>query len=185
VVTGYMIALAVVVPVPGFLAEKIGTKRLYMLSMVLFVVGSLLCSLAWDLPSLIVFRIVQGLGGGMLYPLGMAIVYSMLTPLERPRYMAVLGLPTLVAPLSEWAEWKGYLVEWCELARDVHLQHPDAVSRLEVSRGPRRRHHRRAPRRFRASYFHIVFPAPARLYLRRGWTSPTALVFLVVGAATA
>src|SRR5688572_29257573 len=64
VITGYMIALAVVIPVSGFLAEKIGMKRLYLLTMALFIVGSILCSLAWDLNSLIAFRVLQGLGGG-------------------------------------------------------------------------------------------------------------------------
>src|SRR5207237_8277152 len=63
VITGYMIALAVVIPISGFLAEKIGMKRLYLLTLALFVVGSALCTLAWDLPSLIAFRVLQGFGG--------------------------------------------------------------------------------------------------------------------------
>src|SRR6185437_13403263 len=65
----------------------------------LFTLGSLLCGLAWNMPSLILFRVMQGLGGGMLQPLGMAIVFSQITPLERPRFMALLGLPQVLAPL--------------------------------------------------------------------------------------
>lgn len=111
VLTSYMIALAVVVPVSGFLAEKIGMKRLYMITMALFVVGSVLCGFAWDLPSLILFRVLQGLGGGMLQPLGMAIVFTLVTPRERPQFMALLGLPMLVAPLLG-PTVGGYLVEY-------------------------------------------------------------------------
>ncbi|MCX6023792.1 MAG: MDR family MFS transporter [Chloroflexi bacterium] len=113
VVTGYTLALSVVIPVSGFLAERVGMKRLYMLTMGLFIIGSVLCGLAWDLPSLIAFRILQGLGGGMLQPLGMAIVYSVVTPLERPRFMAMLGLPMLVGPLLG-PTFGGYLVEYVD-----------------------------------------------------------------------
>ncbi|MBI2885905.1 MAG: DHA2 family efflux MFS transporter permease subunit [Chloroflexi bacterium] len=111
ILTAYMIALSVVIPVSGFMAEKVGMKRLYIVTMALFLAGSFLCSLAWDLPSLVLFRILQGLGGGMVQPLGMAIVYSIMTPLERPRFMAVLGLPMLVAPLLG-PTLGGYLVEF-------------------------------------------------------------------------
>src|SRR4051812_30331499 len=63
VITGYTLALSIVIPISGFLADKIGIKRLYMVTMVLFVLGSLACATAWDLHSLIGFRVLQGLGG--------------------------------------------------------------------------------------------------------------------------
>ncbi len=110
VITGYMIALAMVIPISGFLAEKIGIKRLYLITMVMFIVGSGLCSLAWDLNSLIVFRVFQGFGGGMLHPLGLAIVYMIVSPLERARFMAIFGLPALIAPLLGPVAG-GYLVD--------------------------------------------------------------------------
>jgi EmrB/QacA subfamily drug resistance transporter len=184
-----MIALAVVVPISGFLAEKIGTKRLYMLSLVLFVVGSVLCSLAWDLSSLIVFRIVQGLGGGMLYPLGLAIVYSMLTPLERPRYMAVLGLPTLVAPLLGPVAG-GYLVEYVSWHAMFTVNIPIGLAGLvlaAVALGETTVH--RAARLDVPGFVlsTVAFPALVLGFTygaRDGWTSPAALVFLAVGAGT-
>jgi EmrB/QacA subfamily drug resistance transporter len=88
-------------------------KRLYLVTMLLFVLSSALCGLAWDLPSLILFRVLQGLGGGMLQPLGMAIVFSIVTPRERPRFMALLGLPMLVAPLLG-PTLGGFLVEYVD-----------------------------------------------------------------------
>src|SRR5262247_2232424 len=69
-VTGYTLALATVIPITGWAADRFGTKRLYMTSIALFVGGSALCSMAWDIGPLIAFRVLQGLGGGMLMPLG-------------------------------------------------------------------------------------------------------------------
>jgi MFS family permease len=69
VVASYVMALAVVIPLSGFLGERIGMKRLYMFTLGGFIVGSALCGLAWNVQSLIAFRILQGLCGGMLQPL--------------------------------------------------------------------------------------------------------------------
>ena len=88
-------------------------KRLYLITMALFVLSSALCGLAWDFPSLVVARILQGLGGGMLQPLGMAIVFSIVTPRERPQFMGLLGLPMLVAPLMG-PTLGGFLVEYVD-----------------------------------------------------------------------
>jgi EmrB/QacA subfamily drug resistance transporter len=188
VVTGYMIALAVVIPISGFLAEKIGTKRLYMITLALFVVGSALCSLAWDLPSLIVFRILQGLGGGMLQPLGLAIVYSLLTPLERPRFMAVLGLPTLVAPLLGPVAG-GYLVEYVNWHAMFTFNIPIGLAGLVFAAVALRESpvRRRAPLDVPGFVLStLAFPALLLGFTygaRDGWTAPTAVLFLAVGAA--
>jgi DHA2 family multidrug resistance protein len=111
VITSYLMALAVVIPLSGFLAERVGMKRLYMITLGCFTAGSLLCGFAWDVPSLTGFRILQGLGGGMLQPLGMAIVFTMITPLERPYFMALLGIPVLIAPIVG-PSLGGYLVQY-------------------------------------------------------------------------
>src|ERR1700726_2085650 len=66
VVTSYMLALAIIMPATGFLSDSFGTKRLFLITMALFTLGSLLCGLAWNNPSLVVFRVMQGLGGGMM-----------------------------------------------------------------------------------------------------------------------
>jgi EmrB/QacA subfamily drug resistance transporter len=76
-----------------------------------FVAGSALCGLAWNVQSLIFFRIVQGLCGGMLQPLGMALVFTMITPMERPKYISILGLPNLVAPILGPA-MGGFIVQY-------------------------------------------------------------------------
>ncbi|MEE2031914.1 DHA2 family efflux MFS transporter permease subunit [Rhodococcus chondri] len=98
--TAYTLALASVIPLTGWAADRFGTKRLYLLALVLFVAGSVLCSMAWDVQSLIAFRVVQGFGGGMLMPLGMTIMTRAAGPHRVGRVMAVLGIPMLLGPIG-------------------------------------------------------------------------------------
>src|SRR5688500_9529505 len=99
VVTIYLVALAIVIPISGFLGERVGLKRMFVLTMLGFTVSSVMCAFAWDMHSLILFRAIQGLGGGMIQPIATALVFSMITPLERGRFMVLLGLPILLGPL--------------------------------------------------------------------------------------
>ncbi|MFD1814920.1 DHA2 family efflux MFS transporter permease subunit [Rhodococcus gannanensis] len=98
--TAYTLALAAVIPATGWAADRFGTKRLYMTALVLFVAGSVACSVAWSIESLIAFRVLQGLGGGMLMPLGMTIMTRAAGPQRVGRVMAVLGIPMLLGPIS-------------------------------------------------------------------------------------
>lgn len=98
--TAYTLSLATVIPATGWAADRFGTKRLYMTALVLFVAGSVLCSMAWNIESLIAFRVVQGLGGGMLMPLGMTIMTTAAGPHRVGRVMAVLGIPMLLGPIG-------------------------------------------------------------------------------------
>ena len=98
--TGYTLALATVIPLTGWAADRFGTKRLYITALVLFVLGSVLCSFAWDITSLIAFRVLQGFGGGMLTPLGMTILTRAAGPERIGRVMAVLGVPMLLGPIA-------------------------------------------------------------------------------------
>ena len=99
IVTGYTLALATVIPITGWAADRFGTKRLYMTSISLFVCGSMLSGLAWSAGSLIFFRILQGFGGGMLMPLGMTILTRAAGPQRVGRVMAVIGVPMLLGPI--------------------------------------------------------------------------------------
>jgi EmrB/QacA subfamily drug resistance transporter len=97
--TGYTLALASVIPLTGWAADRFGTKRLYMLAVALFVGGSLLCATANSVEMLTAFRVLQGLGGGMLMPLGMTIMTRAAGPDRIGRVMAVLGVPMLLGPI--------------------------------------------------------------------------------------
>src|SRR5689334_11483462 len=98
-VTAYTLALATVIPMTGWAADRFGTKRLYMTAIALFVSGSVLCALSWSIGALIGFRVLQGLGGGMLMPLGMTIMTRAAGPHRMGRLMAVLGVPMLLGPI--------------------------------------------------------------------------------------
>ncbi|MCW2601335.1 MAG: family efflux transporter permease subunit [Frankiales bacterium] len=99
VVTAYLLAIAAVTPITGWAARRIGTRRLYLLSLVLFTLGSLLCGLAWSTGTLIVARVLQGAGGGLLLPVGQMITVRMAGRHNLGRVMGVLGVPTVLAPV--------------------------------------------------------------------------------------
>ena len=98
-VTGYTLALATVIPLTGWAADRFGTKRLYITAILLFTAGSGLCATAWSINALIGFRVLQGLGGGMLMPLGMTILTHAAGPHRMGRLMEILGVPMLLGPI--------------------------------------------------------------------------------------
>ncbi|MFC4019262.1 DHA2 family efflux MFS transporter permease subunit [Micromonospora sp. GCM10011542] len=98
--TGYTLALATVIPLSGWAADRFGTKRLYMVALALFTIGSGLCATADSIGELIGYRVLQGLGGGMLMPLGMTIMTRAAGPHRIGRLMAVLGIPMLLGPIG-------------------------------------------------------------------------------------
>jgi EmrB/QacA subfamily drug resistance transporter len=99
VITGYTLALAASVPMTGWLARRMGAKRLYVATLVGFTVASGLCGIAWSAESLIVFRVLQGAFGGMLLPLGQVIMAREAGPQKIRRAMAVAGSAAVVAPI--------------------------------------------------------------------------------------
>jgi EmrB/QacA subfamily drug resistance transporter len=99
VATGYTLALATVIPLTGWVADRFGTKRLYMISIALFMAGSALSGLAWSAGSLIFFRILQGFGGGMIMPAGMTILTRAAGPHRIGRVMSIIGVPMLLGPI--------------------------------------------------------------------------------------
>ncbi|GLZ29308.1 MFS transporter [Lentzea sp. NBRC 105346] len=97
--TAYLLALSAVIPLTGWASHRFGVKPLWMVSIALFAGGSLLCGLAWSLPSLIVFRIVQGLGGGMIMPLGQTLLAQAAGPSRMGRVMALVAIPAQLSPI--------------------------------------------------------------------------------------
>src|SRR3954451_13065439 len=97
--TGYLLALATVIPLTGWTMERFGAKRAWMTSVVLFLAGSTLCGFAWSTESLIAFRVLQGFGGGMIMPIGQAILAQAAGPQRMGRIMSVIGVPTLLGPI--------------------------------------------------------------------------------------
>lgn len=99
VVTGYLLAVALVIPLAGWAMDKFGAKATWITSLSLFVAGSALCAAAWNMESLIAFRVLQGLGGGMLMPVGQAMITKAAGPQRLGRAMSILGVPMLLGPV--------------------------------------------------------------------------------------
>jgi EmrB/QacA subfamily drug resistance transporter len=99
VVTGYMLSLAAVIPITGWAARRFGAKQVYLVSLVLFTAGSALCGLATSTTELILFRVLQGVGGGMILPIGQLMMAEAAGPKRMGRVMSVVAVPAMLAPI--------------------------------------------------------------------------------------
>jgi EmrB/QacA subfamily drug resistance transporter len=99
VVTAYLLSLAAVIPVTGWAARRFGAKNVYLLSLVLFTGGSALCGLATSTTELALFRVLQGLGGGMILPIGQMMMATAAGPQRMGRVMSIVAVPAMLAPI--------------------------------------------------------------------------------------
>jgi EmrB/QacA subfamily drug resistance transporter len=98
IVLGYLLSLAVWIPASGWIGDKVGTKKTFLTALALFTIASALCGQAQSLGELVAFRVLQGAGGGMLVPVGTAMLFRAFPPIERAKASTVLIIPTVVAP---------------------------------------------------------------------------------------
>lgn len=139
--TGYMLALAVVIPLVSWAQSRFGGKRLWLFALGLFVLGSVLCAAAWSAESLIFFRVVQGLGGGVMFPLMQTLAMQNIDPASRTRVMASVSLPAALGPILgpvlggvvlNWLSWRWLflinvpigIVGWILAARFIRDDRP-------------------------------------------------------------
>jgi EmrB/QacA subfamily drug resistance transporter len=99
VVTGYLLSLAAVIPVSGWAARRFGPKNVWLLSITLFTLGSALCGFAHSTTELVAFRVIQGVGGGMILPVGQMMIARTAGPQNMGRVMSVIAIPTMLAPI--------------------------------------------------------------------------------------
>ncbi len=99
VITGYLLSLAAVIPVTGWAVKRYSARRLYLIALVVFTAGSALCALASTSGELLAFRVLQGVGGGMLTPIGQMILVKAAGPRNLPRVMSFIGVPIVLAPV--------------------------------------------------------------------------------------
>ncbi|RUS47444.1 DHA2 family efflux MFS transporter permease subunit [Cohnella sp. AR92] len=113
-ITAYTLALSAVIPLAGWLTDRFGAKRVFLITIFLFTAGSILCSFAATPEQLIIYRVIQGIGGGMVQPIGMAIIFKLAPPNKQGAVMGMLGIPMMLGPalgpvlggyLLEYATW--------------------------------------------------------------------------------
>jgi EmrB/QacA subfamily drug resistance transporter len=98
IVLGYLLSLAVWIPASGWIGDRIGTRRAFLFALAMFTLASALCGQAHSLSELVAFRVLQGFGGGMLVPVGTAMLFRAFPPIERAQASTVLIVPTVLAP---------------------------------------------------------------------------------------
>lgn len=113
VVTAYALVSGALVPVTGYLGDRFGYKRIFLIANVIFTLGSGLCGAAWSNDSMIVFRIIQAIGGGALMPISMAMIFRMFPPEKRGMAMGLFGIAIMFAPATG-PTLSGYIVEYLD-----------------------------------------------------------------------
>src|ERR1700716_3219204 len=99
VVTGYLLSLAAVIPITAWAGGRCGAKRVYMPSLVLFTAGSALCAVATSTTTLVLFRVLQGIGGGMIMRVAHLIMAQVAGPRRMGRVMGIVSMPAMLAPI--------------------------------------------------------------------------------------
>ena len=113
VLTAYILTQGVVTPTTAFFANRIGIKRFYIIALSLFTFGSALCGLAWSLPILLLFRVIQGIGGAFLFPVAITLLYQEFPPNQRGLASGVFGIAALLAP-AVGPTLGGYIVTYAD-----------------------------------------------------------------------
>ncbi len=129
VVTAYMLTLGVVMPLSGWLGDTLGYKRCYFFALALFVAGSTLCGLAHSMDTLIAARVIQAMGGGILTPLGMAIIYKVCPRNRIGTVIGVWGISSMAAP-AIGPTLGGYLVQYVDWRMIFFINVPVGIINL-------------------------------------------------------
>ena len=177
VAVGYLLSLAVFIPASGWVGDRIGTKRTFLAALALFTTASILCGRAGSLPELVAFRVVQGMGGGMLAPVGQAMLFRAFPPERRARASAVLMLATVLAPATGPVIGGWLVTEW-SWRWVFFVNVPMGVAALAFGALKLREHREPAAGRFDAFGF-VLTGAGLALVLYalsegplRGWDAP-------------
>jgi EmrB/QacA subfamily drug resistance transporter len=186
VVIGFLVSLAVFIPASGWLGDRFGMKRIFLLALAIFTVASALCGLSQSLSQLVIFRILQGVGGGMLTPVGMAMLFRTFPPAERVRASRILIVPTAFAP-ALGPVLGGLLVSDASWRWVFYVNVPIGLVALTFGTLFLHEHREPAAGRFDAGGFVLAGVGLASLMYSlsegpaRGWSSPLILGLGAVG----
>ncbi|MGE5403527.1 MAG: DHA2 family efflux MFS transporter permease subunit [Candidatus Saccharibacteria bacterium] len=129
ILSSYMMALGVVMPITGYLGDTYGYKRMYSVALGIFVLGSALCGLSWNINSLIAARVLQAIGGGIMQPLGMAFVYRTTPKSQLGFVLGIYGIAAMAAP-AIGPTLGGYIVEYISWRLIFYINVPIGIVNL-------------------------------------------------------
>lgn len=132
ILTGYLLALGIITPLAGYLADNFGIKKMYILALTFFIIGSVLCGFSQNLWMLVVFRILQGLGGGATVPLGTAQLFAAFPPQQRGLANGVFGVPLLVAP-ALGPTLGGFLIQYFHWSLIFYINVPIGLAGIAMA----------------------------------------------------
>jgi EmrB/QacA subfamily drug resistance transporter len=186
VVTAYTLTQGVITPTTAFFANRLRTKRFYIIALVFFTLGSALCGLAWNLPALIVFRIIQAIGGATLFPLAITLLFSEFPVNERGIATGVLSVSALLAP-AIGPTLGGYIVTYASWPLIFYINVPVGIIAVILAALLLHNNPSEGRMNFDLPGFILVATGlAATLYAISnatisGWGSPDVLITLVVG----
>jgi EmrB/QacA subfamily drug resistance transporter len=186
VIIGYLLSLAVVIPACGYLGDRFGTKRMFLFAIAIFTIASLLCATATSLAQLVAYRILQGVGGGMLNPLAVAMMLRAFAPEQRVRASRILMLPTVIGP-STGPVLGGILVTELSWRYAFLINLPFGLAAFAFGTYALREHREPPPEHFDLAGFLLVGSGlPLLLYALSegpliGWRQASVIVTAVAG----
>jgi EmrB/QacA subfamily drug resistance transporter len=184
IITAYALTQGVVTPTTAFFANRIGPKRFYIVALILFTLGSALCGLAWNLPMLIVFRILQAIGGATLLPLAITLLFSEFKPHERGLAIGILSISSLMAP-AIGPTLGGYIVTYASWPLIFYINVPVGIVGIILAFFLLRESPSEGRKRFDMPGFVLVSTVLAAvLYALSnagtvGWQSPSVLALVL------
>ena len=187
VIVAYLISLAMAVPASGWLGDRWGTKRVFLLSLALFTIASAFCGIASSFVLLVIFRFLQGIAGGMLAPIGTTMLYRTFPPLERVRVGRILMIPTVIAP-AMGPVLGGLLVDQLSWHSVFFVNVPFGIAACLFGLVFLQEHREAAPGRFDLPGFLLASIGLALVMYTlnegtvTGWTTNSTLGCAVVGA---
>src|SRR5689334_5710017 len=132
VITAYTLAQGVITPTTAFFANRLGTKRFYVIALAFFTLGSALCGLAWNLPALIVFRVIQAIGGATLFPLAITLLFYEFPPHQRGLATGILSIAALMAP-AIGPTFGGYIVTYADWPLIFYINVPVGIVAIVIA----------------------------------------------------
>ncbi len=188
VAVGYLVSLAVFIPASGWLGDRYGDKRMLLWALVVFTGASALCGLAQNLPELVIFRVIQGAGGGLLTPVGMAMLFRTFPPAERMRATRILTVPTTLAP-TMGPVLGGFLIDQLSWRWIFYVNVPIGLAAFIFGSLFLRENREAEPGRFDLPGFLLAAGGLGSVMYAlsegasHGWTSPPILASVLIGVA--